>query len=270
MTVSTTRRRPSEDLEELSQQLLRELKTLATGDIPAEPELYRAYLEHALSMAWKKVSEGKFDEPRRVLDHLRDAQPFVDAFLPEPEDHRSEAALEVNFATRMLYLAEEALADAQLQVQLSDRQRSRTERAILQVLLENRDHYLRRGEVWKKLPSPDRPTQARIGQILVDFYYQDLVTRIQAPAQGNPSASFYALSEKGLAICRQLDLDKGERVQQAKTSSVEPRLETLSRLGNSSTGWSDDSCKDESSIRNLPDKILVRITWPDSYRRISH
>ena len=255
MTARTTKRRPSMDLNELSQQFLRELETLATEDAPAEPELYRAYLQHALSMTWKEVSQGDFNAPRRVLDHLCDAQPFVDAFLPEPKDHRTEAALEVNFATRMLYLAEEALADAQLQAQLSDRQRSHTERAVLKVLLDNRGQYLRRGEVWEKLQLPDPPTPPRIGQILVDFYYQGLATRIQASAQGNPAASFYALSEKGLAICRQIGVDKEEQARQIENI---PKLGMLDQPKGRSKSW-------ENIIENNPSENNVpKIFWNKS------
>jgi hypothetical protein len=73
-------------------------------------------------------------------------------------------------------------------------------------LAKNRDRYLRRGAIHKRLDLPDPPTPARVGQILVELDAEGLLLRIHGRAQGNPNAAFYALSAKGLDLCRGLEL----------------------------------------------------------------
>jgi hypothetical protein len=73
-------------------------------------------------------------------------------------------------------------------------------------LAKNSDRYLRRGAIHKRLDLPDPPTPARVGQILVELDAEGLLLRIHGRAQGNPNAAFYALSAKGLDLCRGLEL----------------------------------------------------------------
>lgn len=84
MEIRTNLRRPSQDLDVLADQLLRELERLEQeGEEAKEPELYRAYLSYAHALAWEGVARGDLDAPRRVLDYLLITQPLVDALRPE-------------------------------------------------------------------------------------------------------------------------------------------------------------------------------------------
>lgn len=89
---------------------------------------------------------------------------------------------------------------------LADRDLSVTEREVLRVLLSHSDRYLRRGEIQKLLSFVRTP--ARISQILTSLDHQNLLVRMQGRAQGNPEASFFALSPRGFKVCRNLGLDR--------------------------------------------------------------
>lgn len=206
METHTKLRRPSKDLGVLADQLLRELERLEQeGESAKQPELYRAYLHYAHSLAWEGVARGDLGAPRRVLDHLLALQPIVDAHQLDDRKPVEQAALEVDSLIRSLYLACEAVEDKQVEVRLADR-RSETEREILRVLSGSRE-YLRRMDVYDRLAPEKRPTPARVGQILTELYHDGLLKRIHGRAQGNPNASFYALSLRGIEVCRSLGLD---------------------------------------------------------------
>jgi hypothetical protein len=201
-------RRPSDDPAELGGQLLRELDGIhRNGDSWEEPSLFHAYLQHAQALAWQGVAGGDLSAPRRILDHLLSAQIFIDRHRAQPPGLAAQAAEEVHQVMAALYLADDVLEEARTTARLADRDRSRTEREILRVLLENRGHYLRRGAVRKRM-SAVRPTPARVGQILVDLHGEGLVLRTHARAQGSPSAAFYVLSPRGFEVCRGLGLEK--------------------------------------------------------------
>lgn len=202
-------RRPSDDPAELAGQLLRELDGIhRNGDTWEEPNLFHAYLQHAQALAWQGVASGDLNAPRRILDHLLSAQIFVDRHLARPPGLAAQAAGEVHQVMAALYLADDVLEEARTVARLADRERSRTEREILRVLLENRGRYLRRGAVRKKMSPSLRPTPARVGQILVDLHGEGLVLRTHGRAQGSPVAAFYALSPKGFEVCQGLGLEK--------------------------------------------------------------
>ncbi len=202
-------RRPSDDLEILAQQLLRALATLEEEGEAGEPALYEVYLGHAQALAWQGVFRRRPQEPRVILDHLLAVQPFIDEYLERPAGARAAAALDLHFGLQSLYLADRALAPARSEARLSNRDRSLVEREILRVLLANRQRFLRRGEVQRQLRLLRRPTSSRVGQVLVGLDYENLVVRTPGRTQGNPQASFYALSPQGVDLCRRLGLDHG-------------------------------------------------------------
>ncbi|HEV2856186.1 MAG TPA: hypothetical protein VHC97_25580 [Thermoanaerobaculia bacterium] len=206
MGIHTKLRRPSKDPSVLADQLLRELENLEQeGESAEEPELYRAYLDYAQALAWEGVARGDLGAPRRILDHILAVQPLVATYEPAGGRPVERAALEVGGLIRSLYTACEAVADKQVEVRLSDR-RSATEREVLRVLAASQDEYLRRVDVYERLDPKRRPTPARVGQILAELHHDELLKRIHGRAQGNPNASFYALSPRGIEVCRDLGL----------------------------------------------------------------
>lgn len=203
--TSMTAQRPSNVLSELSKQLLEELRRLNDmGERAEEPELFRAYLRHFLALSWEGVARGNLGAPREALDYLLATQPFVDAHRPHLGT-AAQAAVEVEGVIRSFYLAVRVLATAQAEARLADR-RSATEREVLRVLLESRREYLRRRDIHEGIVSEIRPTLGRVGQILANLYHDGLLKRIHGRAQGNPNASFYTLSPRGLDVCRALGM----------------------------------------------------------------
>jgi hypothetical protein len=179
-----TRRQPSDNLADLQTQLLRELGHLA-GSRPAEPELFRAYVQHAQVLAWRGVADGHIRAPEEALECLRTAQPFVDRNMPHLEPIAAAAA-EIYVLTQSLSLAAEALEERRVEDRISE-DRSKTERAILRVLADNRGAFLRRGEIHESLSEQDRPSAPRVGQILAQLFEENVVLRIHGRAQGNPT-----------------------------------------------------------------------------------
>jgi len=231
MTEPLALRQPADNLEELQRQLLRELDRLE--EEPAEePELFRAYLQHALILAWRGVADGRMRSPRKILECLRPADPFIDHHMPDLSPAQT-AAVEVYFTTQCLYVAAEALEERRVEDRLSEA-RSETERAILQTLAGSRGTYLRRGEIHDRLPVEDRPTPPRVGQILAELHEENVVLRIHGRAQGNPAAAFYALSPWGLELCRSLGL-----IREKNEEDLPPAiLEAIEIACNPNLDWS--------------------------------
>lgn len=200
---SSARRQPSDDLVELQAQLRRELSRLEEGGLE-ESELFRAYVQHAQVLAWRGVADGHMDAPKAALECLRAAQPFIDRQLPDLAP-AAMAATEIHILLQSLSLAAEALAKRRAEDRVSA-DRSATDRTILQVLAASRGTFLRRGEIHERLNPEDRPTAPRVGQILVELHEEGVVLRIHGRAQGNPNAAFYALSPRGVELCRDLGL----------------------------------------------------------------
>jgi hypothetical protein len=199
-------RRPSDRIAELRDQLLRELSRLDKEGGGEEPELYRAYLQHAQVLAWRGVAEGRMKAPYEILEVLRDAEPFIYLHRTRMSSPAAAAAQEVHSTLCVLQLAGEALEKRQVEDRLADEERSQTEREILRVLLKNRGKYLRRGAIHEQLEPPHKPTPARVGQILAELDAEGLVLHVHGRAQGNPNAAFYALSPRGLEVSRSLNL----------------------------------------------------------------
>jgi hypothetical protein len=216
MAEPSSRRTPSDSLNELQGQLSGELARL---DEPhsQEPWLFRAYVQHAQVLAWRGVADGRMTAPREALDCLDAVHSFVDRHLPDLSNPATAAAMEIYYAAQGLHLATQALEARRVEDRISDK-RSETERAILQVLAENRGRYLRRGEIHEALKLSEPPTPARVGQILVELHAENVVVRIHGRAQGNPNAAFYALSPRGLALCTSLGL--GENLDEDQLASV--------------------------------------------------
>ena len=253
MDSQTDLRRPSDDLQVLSGQLLRELDRLDRDPQEAEPELCQAYLHHAQALAWYRVAEGAMSAPRDVLDRLGDSRSFVARHLPDLSDPAAATAAEIHFAISGLRVAEEALEQRRTEDRLAS-SRSETERAILAVLAAQRGTYLRRGQVHEQLQLPDPLSPARVGQILVELDEEGLLQRVHGRAQGNPNSAFYALSPRGLAICRDLGLVPDDVVQPAvkrETPEVRP-------------GKADTEAKIDQAIR-----IAIDPASSDDRRRIA-
>lgn len=207
MTEPLRRRQPSDNLDELQGQLLQTL-SLLEEDRLQQPELVRAYAQHAQVLAWRRVADGHMGAPVEALDCLRAAEPFIGRNAPDLEP-LAAAALEIYIVCQSLALAAEALAKRRVEDRLSE-PRSEIERAILQVLAEHRGIFLRRGEILERLTENNRPTPPRVGQILAELHEENVVLRIHGRAQGNPNAAFYALSPRGVELCRDLGLIREE------------------------------------------------------------
>ncbi len=200
-------KRPAADTEVLCGQLERELHLLRQGELdPEEPLLYEVYARQILAECWRRVSGGDLAAPSDLVSRLAGAQPFINAFLPEPDDPRAEAARQMHHLLMELALAARTLEPARGKARLANRSRSSAEREVLRVLSSYPDRYLRRGEVHEKMRHGDRKlSQVRVGQILVSLHHEGLLQRVHGTARGNPSAAFYALSEMGVEVCRELD-----------------------------------------------------------------
>jgi DNA-binding PadR family transcriptional regulator len=94
-------------------------------------------------------------------------------------------------------------------------QRFEIEREVLRVLAKNSGRYLRRGYIHERLAPDKRPTPTRLGQILADLSSDGLINIIHGRGQGNPRTSFYALSHRGLEVCRTLKLNQEETAELA-------------------------------------------------------
>lgn len=200
-------KRPAVDPDVLCGQLQRELHLLRQGELDAEePLLYEVYARQILAQCWRRVSGGDLAVPSDLLARLAEVQPFINAFLPEPDEPRAEAARQMHHLLMELALAARTLEPDRRKARLANRSRSSAEREVLRVLSAHPDRYLRRGEVHEKMRHDDRQlSQVRVGQILVTLHHEGLLLRVHGSARGNPSAAFYALSEMGVEVCRELD-----------------------------------------------------------------
>ncbi|MFY9821255.1 MAG: hypothetical protein WAM82_07725 [Thermoanaerobaculia bacterium] len=197
-------KRPAADFEVLCGQLQRELHLLRQGEHdPEEPLLYEVYARQVRAECWRRVSAGNLAAPGELLARLEGVQSFVNAFLPEPGEPRAEAARQMHHLLIELALAARTLEPVRSKARLADRSRSAADREVLRVLFEHRDHYLLRNEVHKKMQH--ELSLVRVGQILVRLHHEGLLLRIHGTARGNPSAAYYALSEAGVEVCRELD-----------------------------------------------------------------
>jgi hypothetical protein len=224
-TKAAARRWPSDDPAELAAQLGRQLRRLDTpsedDDLEDVLRLATAYLKHAQALAWRGVGRGDLDAPRALLDALLIAHPFLDAHLPEL-DLAARAAVEIHATFQSFYVAAEALEELRTRVRLTDRRRAKVERAVMDVLAASPDRHLRRGEVHERLSvaGEEKPTVARVGQILARLYHEGLLVRLLTTAQGNPETAFYALSGLGRKLC----LD-AEQIDRRVPTTVEELLE---------------------------------------------
>ena len=87
-----------------------------------------------------------------------------------------------------------------------------TRHEVLRVLWAGEGEYLVRSQIHKSMPRARRPTLGRVGQILAKLYKDGLLLRQVQSAQGARKASFYALSEKGLEVCRRLGFEREEQL----------------------------------------------------------
>ena len=214
-------KRPAADPEVLCGQLQRELHLLRQGELdPEEPLLYEVYARQVRAECWRRVGAGNLAAPGELLARLEGVQSFVNSFLPEPGEPRAEAARQMHHLLIELALAARTLEPVHRKARLSDGSRSAADREVLRVLFEHRDRYLRRGEVHQKMRH--ELSLVRVGQILVDLHHEGLLLRVHGTARGNPSAAFYALSEAGVEICR--ELDQNPTPDEVPLFSIDPKV----------------------------------------------
>jgi hypothetical protein len=242
-----TGKRPSKDPEELAQQLRAELDRLTgrdgeeggmplagsegSGAVTAEPWQYRKYLWQLVADAWHQVSRGDLRALGRTLGHLSSAaSAFVEDHLPEEADPRIEAAREIHLVMELLHVGEEATDLPRFEERL--RVPAVTEREVLNVLLDAKGDYLRRGEIFERMPAGhSRPTPARVSQILADLHVRGLVLRMYGRAQGAEQVAFFALSENGAEVCRRVGMGgRQARLPESSRPVSAPRLPRLGRL----------------------------------------
>jgi hypothetical protein len=215
---------PSADLDALFDQLLREVDTLVASEAGAagapgsdgaaqaeaaanaDPWRFKVHLQKILSVAWNAVAHGDLGALAGLARRLVRVEDRTRARLPEPETPLREAARDVNQLMRSLLLGDSCLDLPRLEERLADRQRSRTERAVMRCLRQRMGEYLRRGEIRDILAQTGAATveASRVGQILVELHRQGLVLRVSAAAQGNPDTAHYTLSSAGRALCDRL------------------------------------------------------------------
>lgn len=94
---------------------------------------------------------------------------------------------------------------------LADYGRLPTEREVLRALWAARKELVR-SEIHRRMPYAHRPTLGRVGQILAALHDEQLLVRSKRKAQGSQKAGFYALSETGRALCRDLGFERQEKL----------------------------------------------------------
>lgn len=107
-----------------------------------------------------------------------------------------------------------------------------SEREILRVLWLQRDRYLVRGEVFRRIPPDRRPSAGRVGQILSAMAEGGLLQKESRRAQGSSRASGYCLALSGEALCLKLKLniDAQDRPVFFLTHDEQVQLLTAQRL----------------------------------------
>ncbi len=93
-----------------------------------------------------------------------------------------------------------------------DRGRAPTEREVLRVLWRSPSEHLVRSEIRRRMPRAHRPTLGRIGQILAALHRDGLLDRVIRQSQGSRKAGFFALSDRGRELSRQLGFEREERL----------------------------------------------------------
>jgi hypothetical protein len=151
------------------------------------------------------LHDGDLESPQASLDVLAPALHLGERLVGSSE--AAEAAAWVRATARFFEIAKEALAPRLTLDTLLQRERSETEREVLQILRRAEKTALRRGEIAARWSAPHSPpTTMRIGQILAGLHESGLVVRVKQRARGGSDVAFYRLSRLGRELCEKLNL----------------------------------------------------------------
>ncbi|HEX7840573.1 MAG TPA: hypothetical protein VF469_24005 [Kofleriaceae bacterium] len=192
--------RPDTHPEVLAAQL-----TQALQDLPSGGGRYQGYLAQVVRSCFLAISDGDLGAPQASLDVLAPALHLGERLVGSSA--AVEAAAWLRATAKFFEVAQEALAPQLTLDTLLARERSDTEREVLQILLRADKTPLRRGEIasrWTAAHPP--PTAVRIGQILASLHEVGLVVRVRQRAQGGSDVAFYRLSRLGRELCERLRL----------------------------------------------------------------
>jgi len=200
MSDESTPLRPDRDSQVLAEQLKQSLGALSTrGDA------YQGYLAQVVRTCFLAIQDGDLESPQASLALLAPALHLGERLVGSNE--AVEAAAWIRATARFFEVAKEALAPRLTLDTLLARDRSETEREILQVLLRADKVALRCGEIAERWRAAHpRPTTQRIGQILANLHEAGLVVRVKQPARGGSDVAFYRLSRLGRELCERLTL----------------------------------------------------------------
>lgn len=194
--------RPEERLEDRVTQLRHALPIEGSAEGG-----WGAFVASITVGVWQAVGQGDLDAPRRVLAELDGVAGWAEDHLPAPGTAVEEAAREVDRLHRWLTAAVDGLALPAAEVRL---RREGVERAVLEVLHARRDRALTRGEVHKALPKAQRPSAARISQVLEALADEGLVVRAYGRARGGENVAHYRLWSAGAALCARVGIGRPE------------------------------------------------------------
>lgn len=217
--------RPAESLEERVEQLRRALDGAADGPDAA----WRGYAESLAIGVWEAVGRGDLDAPRRILRRLDALAGWAEDNLPKPATPREEAARGVDQLHRWLSAATEGLARPAAEVHL--RRPGSRESAVLKVLFAHREAALTRGQVHKAIPNAERPSEARVSQILDGLVADGLVVRAYGRARGKEEVAHYRLWEAGVELCHRLGLGEPDEPPHADTEALADPMRVLGPNG---------------------------------------
>jgi hypothetical protein len=191
--------RPAES-EVVGEQLKRSLTELSS-----RADAYQGYLAQIVRACFLAIQDGDLASPQASLDLLAPALHVGERLVGSND--AVEAAAWVRATARFFAVAKEALAPRLTLETLLARDRSDTDREILEILLRADKVALRCGEIADRWPAGrQRPTTQRIGQILAGFHEAGLVVRMKQPARGGSEVAFYRLSRLGRGLCERLNV----------------------------------------------------------------
>lgn len=189
--------RPAES-EVVGEQLKQSL-----ADLASRGDAYQGYLAQIVRTCFLAIQDGDLASPQASLDLLAPALHVGERLVGSSD--AIEAAAWVRATARFFAVAKEALAPRFTLETLLARDRSDTDREILEILLRADKVALRCGEIADRWPADrSRPTTQRIGQVLAGFHDAGLVVRMKQPARGGSDVAFYRLSRLGRELCERL------------------------------------------------------------------
>jgi hypothetical protein len=181
----------------------------------------------------ERIWAGEPDVAAQYLELMAPALPRIRAVLATlPEEPSADAARYAYSVVQALQVADRALGSARIEVDLASLS-SESKRDVLRVLFtEGVKRHLSRDDIHKRLTSHGKqpPTATRIGQILVELYALNVVTRVEFARQGHSRTAHYHLTPTGRQLCARLFRDEQDETQSSDTwISLEAQEEYLQR-----------------------------------------